>query len=38
MRIAPSHVRPTWAAVPFVVALSEAMPEALFEYRFDARA
>jgi hypothetical protein len=38
MSIVPSHVRPTWAAVPFVVALSEAMPEALHEYRFDARA
>ncbi len=38
MSIVPSHVRPTWAAVPFVVALSEAMPEALREYRFDARA
>jgi hypothetical protein len=38
MSIVPSHVRPTWAAVPFVVALSEAMPEALCGYRFDAHA
>jgi len=29
-------VRPIWAAVPFIVALSEAMPDALHEYRFDA--
>jgi hypothetical protein len=38
MSIVPSHVRPTWAAVPFVVALAEALPEALPEYRFNARA
>lgn len=35
MRILPSAVRPTWAAVPFVVALAEALPAALPEYRYD---
>jgi len=36
MSIVPASVRPIWAAVPFIVALSEAMPDALHEYRFDA--
>lgn len=36
MSIVPATVRPIWAAVPFIVALSEAMPDALHEYRFDA--
>ena len=38
MRILPSAVRPTWAAVPFVVALAEALPAALPEYRYDTQA
>lgn len=38
MGIRPEHVRPTWAAVPFVIAASEALPLAFSEYAFDARA
>lgn len=38
MSILPAQVAPTWAALPYVVALSEAMPSAFPEYRFDPRA